>query len=137
MLNKKIKTKTIKQGANFKVSPHEIYEALMDSKKHSKFTGGKANISRNVGGKFAVYDDYATGKNLELIPDKKIVQSWRASDWPEGADSKVTFALSATKIGTKLAFTQTGVPENCAKDIAQGWKDYYWAPMKELLEKKK
>lgn len=128
------KTKTIKQSANFKASAHEVYEALMDSKKHSQFTGGKASISRNVGGKFTVYDGYAEGKNLELITDKKIVQFWRASDWPEGAESKVTFILTATKTGTKLTFTQVGVPIECAKDIAQGWQDYYWEPMKEMLE---
>ncbi|MHB8104164.1 MAG: SRPBCC domain-containing protein [Dehalococcoidales bacterium] len=127
--------KTIKQTVIIKAKPHDVYEALMDAKKHAKFTGGKAVISREVGGKFKAFDGYAEGVNLELVPDKKIVQSWRADDWPEGHYSKATFALKAVTGGTELTFTQTDLPEEFADDVAQGWRDYYWAPMKEMLEK--
>jgi activator of HSP90 ATPase len=127
--------KNIKQNATFKASAHDVYEALIDSKKHSEFTGGKAVISRRVGGKFTAYDGYAEGKNVELVPDKKIVQTWRASDWPEGQISEVTFALEETDGKTKLTFTQTNIPADQAGDIAQGWRDYYWKPLKKMLDK--
>jgi activator of HSP90 ATPase len=127
-------TKTIKQSITFKASPHDIYEALMDAKKHAEFTGGKATISRKVGGKFTVFDGYATGVNKEMEQDKKIVQAWRADDWPEGVYSEVTFAFAKVADGTKLTFTQTGVPEDQYEDVSQGWKDYYWKPMKKMLE---
>ncbi len=130
-----METKNIRQSVTFKASPHAVYEALMDSKKHAQFTGGKASISRKAGGKFTAFDGYAEGTNLELVPDEKIVQSWRASDWPAGHYSKATFSLKATEGGTRLTFTQSGVPAEQHSDIAQGWKDYYWAPMKEMLEK--
>jgi activator of HSP90 ATPase len=130
-----METRNIKQSVTIKASPHDVYEALMDSKKHAKFTGGKASISRKVGGKFTAFDDYCEGVNLELVPDKKIVQSWRANDWPEGHYSQAAFALKATPGGTNLTFTQTGVPEDQYDAISQGWRDYYWAPMKEMLEK--
>jgi activator of HSP90 ATPase len=128
-------TKIIKQSVTIKAKPHDVYEALMDSKKHAKFTGEKAVISREVGGKFTAFDGYAEGVNLELVPDKKIVQSWRADDWPEGHYSKATFSFKEAAGGTQLTFTQSDVPEESAEDIAQGWRDYYWAPMKEMLEK--
>ncbi len=127
--------KTVKQTVTFKASPHDIYEALMDSQKHAKFTGDKASISRKVGGKFSVFDGYAEGVNLELMPDDKIVQTWRASDWPDGHYSKVTFLLKEITGGTRLTLTQTGVPAEQYDDISQGWRDYYWAPMKEMVEK--
>jgi activator of HSP90 ATPase len=130
-----METKIVKQTATFKASPHEVYEALMDSKKHTKFTGDKATISRKIGGKFSTFDGYSEGINLELIPDNKIVQTWRASDWPEGHYSKVTFSFKEIPGGTRLTFTQTGVPAKQYDDISQGWRDYYWAPMKEMLEK--
>jgi activator of HSP90 ATPase len=130
-----MKTRTIRQSVTIKASPHDVYEALMDSKKHSTFTGDKAVISREVGGRFSAFDGYAEGVNLELVPDKKIVQTWRASDWPEGSYSKVTFALQAAAGGTQLTFIQTGIPEEFADDVLQGWQDYYWAPLKEMLEK--
>jgi activator of HSP90 ATPase len=128
--------KNIKQTATFKASPHDVYEALMDSKKHSEFTGGKAVISRKIGGKFTAYDGYAEGKNTELTPDKKIVQTWRAGDWPEGHYSQVTFLLEEVDGKTRLTFTQIDVPDEQSSDIAQGWRDYYWKPMKKMLETK-
>ena len=131
-----MRLRTIRQTATFKVSPHEVYEALMDSGKHSEFTGDKAVISRALGGKFTVFDGYAEGTNLELIPDQKIVQFWRASDWPEGHYSRATFDLLETAGATRLTFTQTGVPEEFFEDIKTGWRQYYWKPLKAMLEKK-
>jgi len=130
-----MKTKDIKQEVFFNVSSHEIYETLMDSKKHAESTCEDAKISREVGGEFSTQGDYASGKNLELIPDKKIVQSWRASEWPEGHYSKVTYEFEKAKDGTKLTFTQTNVPEEFCDDIDQGWVDYYWEPMKKYFNK--
>jgi len=100
-------SKDINQTVVFKTTPHEVYEALMDSKKHAAFSSGAAKISRAIGGEMMAYDDYITGKNIELIPDKKIVQDWRAVDWPEGYFSRVTFELTPVPEGTRLDFTNT------------------------------
>ena len=125
----------IKQTVTFKATPHEVYEALMDSKKHSSFSGGKASISRVVGGKFSAYDGYISGKNIELIPDTKIVQDWRAVDWAEGVFSRITFVFTPIPEGTRLDFTHTGLPEGTEEEFTQGWIDNYWEPMKRFLEK--
>jgi activator of HSP90 ATPase len=82
-----------------------------------------------------VFDGYGEGTNIELIPDSKIVQNWRAGDWPEGHYSKATFSFKEIPGGTRLTFNQTEVPAKQYDDISQGWRDYYWAPMKEMLEK--
>lgn len=129
-----MKTTTIKQGAMMPGTPHQVFELLMDSTKHASFTGGEAKISRKVGGSFSIFDGWAEGKNLEVVKDKKIIQHWRGSDWPAGHFSTVTFTLlPAPKGKTKLLFLQTAVPVSVAKDVAQGWRDYYWAPMKAAL----
>ena len=130
-----MKTKNIRQSVTFKASPHEVYEALMDSRRHAKLTGEKARVSRKIGGKLMAYGGYIEGANLDLVPDKKIVQLWRGSDWPKGHYSKATFALRKVKGGTRLTFTQTGVPAQYYEDIKQGWRDFYWAPMKKMLER--
>ena len=130
-----MKIKTLRQSVTFITGPHEVYEAIMDSRKHSEFTGSQVSMSRKVGGKFSVYGGDIEGVNLEVIPDKKIIQSWRYSDWPEGYYSKDTFSLKEISSGTRLTFTQIGVPEESYDDISQGWRDYYWGPMKEMLEK--
>lgn len=126
--------KTIRQSVTFKASPHAVYEALMDSRKHGRFTGGKAVISRRVGGKFSVFDGYASGVNLELVAGKKIVQEWRASDWPADHYSKATFQLAKVKAGTRLTFTQSGVPDRHYSSIKSGWIEFYWTPLKQMLE---
>ena len=107
----------------------------MDSKKHAAFTGSKASLSRVVGGSIMMYDNYATGKNVELVPDQKIVQDWRAVDWPEGYFSRVTFEFTAVPEGARLDFTHADVPEGTEAEFTQGWIDNYWEPMKTYLEK--
>jgi activator of HSP90 ATPase len=130
-----MKTKTLHQSVKLSASPHDVYVALMDSKKHAEFTGAGAKISPKKGGKFSTFDDYATGENLELVPDKKIVQSWRASDWPKGHYSVATFELKLGGKGTQLDFTQTDIPEEVYDDIAQGWVDWYWDKLKAYFNK--
>ncbi len=129
--------KTINQKIIFKATPEEVYEMLMDSKKHSKFTGSKAKIGKKVGDKLSVYDGGLHGINIEIIPNKKIVQKWQCSmkDWPKTHYSKVSFSFKKIKEGTSLTFIQTGVPDKCASSINKGWKDYYWNPMKKMLNK--
>ena len=126
---------TIKQTATFKASPHQVYELLMDNKKHVAFTGSAAKINRTIGGKFTAYGNYLGGFNLELVPDKKIVQLWRDNNWPKGHYSTATFELKKSGDETKLTFTQTDVPTSAYKDIKAGWVQYYWEPMKKYLEK--
>jgi activator of HSP90 ATPase len=127
-----MRTRSIRQSITFKAGPHDVYELLMDSRKHSKLTGDKATISRRVGGRFTV-GDYIEGVNLELVPDQKIVQSWRGTDWPQGHFSRASFTLKAIEGGTRLSFSQNQVPEDFYDEIRQGWHDYYWTPMKNAL----
>ena len=131
-----VATKTIEQSVTFNASPHDVYEALMDSDKHSQFTGAKASISREIGGAFSAYDGALSGSILELVPDAKIVQSWRGSDegWEPGHYSTATFSLEAIDGGTQLTFVQTGVPEQSFEQISRGWQTYYWPKMKQMLE---
>jgi activator of HSP90 ATPase len=131
-----IQTKTLTQSIVIKASPHEVYEAYMDSKKHSEFTGQKAKVGRNVGDKFSAYDGDLKGENVELIPDQKIVQLWRSDEenWPKTHFSTITIELTAVDEGTRIDFTQEKLPKKCYEDIEQGWHDYYWTPMKEYLE---
>ncbi len=127
---------SIKQEVRIKCTPHEIYEAFMDSKIHSKFTEGKANISREVGGNFSVFEGAINGKNVELIQDKKIVQTWRSEgeNWPKGYYSTITLILEPTEEGTLIKFTHVDIPEGAVESVEEGWTTYYWDPLKELLE---
>jgi activator of HSP90 ATPase len=132
-----MRTRTIRQRIDFSADPHDLYETLMDSKKHSEFTGSKCVISRKVGGKVSAYDGYITGENIELELDKKIVQTWRAEEdcWPADHYSRVIFVLKPTKSGTRLTFTHSGVPVDCGDRFDTGWQEQYWTPMQEMFSK--
>ena len=131
-----MKTKNIKQTVTFKAAPDEVYELIMDSKKHAAFSGAGAKFSKKSKGKFESYDGYCHGYNIELEEGKKIVQAWHFAEdgWPDDHFSTCTFTFTKAGKGTKLTFTQTGIPEHKTKALTQGWKDYYWEPMKRYLE---
>jgi activator of HSP90 ATPase len=127
--------KSIRQSVTIKAPPHAVYAALMDSRKHTQLTGQPAHIGRKVGSKFSAYGGDLSGTHLRLLKNRKIVQSWRANDWPEGHYSKATFTLKPVKGGTRLTFYQSGVPNAHYAGIKKGWIDYYWKPLKAMLEK--
>lgn len=130
-----MKTQTVRQSVTIAATPHEVYEALMDSRKHARLTGGPARISRKVGGAFTAFGGGLSGTNLDLVADRKIVLAWRAEDWPAGHHSRATFTLNRVPNGTRVSFYQSGVPAQHAASIRAGWIEYYWAPLKALFTK--
>ncbi|MDO8451288.1 MAG: SRPBCC family protein [bacterium] len=126
-------SQSITQTILFDAAPHDVFEAIMDENIHSAFTGASAAIARKVGGKFSVWDGYASGVTKELTKDKKIVQTWRASDWPSAHHSTIVFEFYPVKRGTKLVFKQEGIPEDQIESISQGWYEFYWDPMKKYF----
>lgn len=128
-----MKTKTIRQTVRFKASPREVYELLMDSKKHQALSGEKAIISTKVAGKFRAWNGHITGFNLVLKPGAKIVQAWRATGWWPDHYSIAVFDIQKTKDGSLLRFTQIGIPPHRYSGHYRGWIEAYWTPMKEVL----
>jgi activator of HSP90 ATPase len=125
--------KTIEQSVTFSGTPHEVYEILMDEKKHAALIGDEASVSREVGGAFAVYGGSINGETVKLVPGEKIVQRWRAGNWPEGHYSTATFEFEAVADGTRLTFTQTDVPDEHYESIVEGWEKHYWMPLEVML----
>lgn len=127
--------KTLRQTATFKASPRAVFEALIDSRKHSAFTGMPARIDPKPGGRFTAYGGYLEGVTLALVPNKKIVQLWRSKNWPPYHYSTVTFALTPVRGGTRLQFTQQGVPTNDYRAKRSGWVSSYWDKLRAFLER--
>ena len=127
--------KTIKQTVIINAKPQEVYEAIVDAKKHAEFTGAEVKFENRAGGKFDIWGGELTGENVELVKGKKIVQKWRASDWPEGHFSDLTITLESENEGTRLVLVQENVPDDKADDIDDGWHQYYWKPMNEYFGK--
>ncbi len=124
-----IKTTEFIQNA----TAEKVYDVLLSSEKHSKLTGDKANVTNRVGDSFSTFSGYAEGKNIELVPNEKIVQSWRASDWPENHFSEIIFELKDINDGVEINFYQTNLPEGSEEEFIAGWKDNYWEPLKKYF----
>ena len=132
----KIKTGTIKQKVIINATPEEVYDAYMDSKTHSVFTGSGATIVPKVGGRMTAWDGYISGKMLELVRGKRIVQEWSTTEWPVGYPPSI-LTITLKKVGnvTELTMVHSKVPKGQMKDYAEGWRDYYWNLLKEYFEK--
>jgi len=128
-----MKTKTIRQTVTFKATPMEVYDMIMDSKRHQSLSGEKAKISKKVGGKFTAWGSHITGLNLVLKPGERIVQAWRATGWWPDYYSIAIFDIKEAAQGAKLQFTKVGVPPNRYSGHYRGWIETYWTPMKEVF----
>jgi uncharacterized protein YndB with AHSA1/START domain len=112
-------------------TPQEIYDAWLDSVAHSEMTGGEATMSGEVGAEVSAWAGYITGRNLELVPGERIVQSWRTSEFgEEHEDSIVTVMLEGTDEGTLLTLVHSNVPEEHRSYEEGGWESNYFEPMR-------
>jgi activator of HSP90 ATPase len=133
-MNKEVTT--IKQTVVIPASPKEVYNAYVDPKKHGEFTDSKATGKPKVGGNYTAWDGYIFGKFLELDDGKRVVQEWTATDWVEGyGPSKLELTFCAVSGGTEIVMVQSNVPKEQADEVADGWVEYYWNPLKEYFKK--
>src|SRR6266849_984319 len=119
-------------------SAQEIYDAWLDSLAHSKMTGGEASMSDEIGAEVSAWDGYITGRNLELVPGERIVQSWRTTQFTdEHEDSTITVTLEEVEDGTLLTLVHSNVPDGQMSYEQGGWQERYFVPMKEYFADRK
>ena len=129
-----VATRAIHQVEDFKASPQRIYDALLDSKQFTAFSSGAAaEIDGKVGGTFSIFAGHIIGRNLELVPNQRIVQAWRVVPWPAGIYSIARFELAGQGSGTRLTFDHTGFPSELAEHLLSGWNEHYWEPLRKYL----
>jgi activator of HSP90 ATPase len=136
---------SIHQEPIIKASRNRVYEALTDAKQFDKIVqlsgvmqamhlaDKPAEISRDLGGQFSLFGGHITGRQVELVPNQRIVQAWRAGSWPAGIYSIARFDLVEQDSGTRIVFDHTGFPNGEAESLASGWRAHYWEPMQKLL----
>ncbi len=128
---------SIKLSITLPVKPKKIYEAWLNSEKHSALSGGSAKIERKVGSNYSAWDGYITGQNILLHLNKRIVQSWRTTEFPEDSpDSQIEILLDNYKEGTKFTILHSNLPEGDGKKYRKGWKEHYFTPMKSYFKEK-
>ena len=119
------KRTSLHYDADFNASPKRVYEVLLDPKLFAAFTGMPAEIDAKAGGAFSLFGGLIVGRNVELIPDQRIVQAWRPSHWDPGVYSIVRFELKSNGGGSSMALDHTGFPEGLAEHLDEGWHGHY------------
>ncbi|MFO0725535.1 MAG: SRPBCC domain-containing protein [Myxococcota bacterium] len=131
-----MKLETIVLAVDLPVPPAKLFDAWLDSKAHSAFSGSKATIEPEVGGSFSAWDGYIQGKTLEIEPTKRIVQTWRTSEFQkDDRDSSIELIFKETIDGTRMVLRHTEIPPGQGDKYSDGWKDFYFAPMSKYFAK--
>ena len=130
----------------FKATRKRVYEVLTDPKQFQKVTMlGAAVASGNVhgtktaefkaepGGAFTLFDGFIIGRNLELVPNERLIQAWRVAYWPEGSWSIARFDFVEESASTKILFDHTGFPKGDGEHLLAGWRGNYFEPLAKFL----
>ena len=120
----------------FQATPDTIFSTLMNSSRHSQLTGSPAQINAKQWAPFAVFNGAVKGINLTVIPNKKIVQRWQDTSWPENHFSTVTIKLKkASASKTILTLLHTNIPSEHAQKVEDGWHKFYWDKLHTYLKR--
>ena len=123
------------QEVEIHTNPQRVYEALLDSAQFAAFTKMPAEVKPEAGWAFSLFGGLIRGRNIELVPNQRIVQAWRSdSAWAPGVYSIVKFELSGGVNATHIVFDHTGFPEGDFRHLNQGWYERYWTPLAKYLE---
>ncbi len=115
-------------------SPLAVFDAWLDSDEHSAMTQSPATASTEIAGIFTAHDGYINGINLELESGKRILQTWRTSQFDDtDPDSSLEIILEDVAEGTRLTLIQWNVPADQAEGYISGWEDFYFTPMREYF----
>ncbi len=115
--------------------PKDVFDAWITAKSHAAMTGSPATSEKKKGGAFTAWDGYISGTHLELVPEKRILQSWRTTEFPAGApDSRLEVRLARAAKGTRLTILQSGIPDGQSEQYEAGWQTHYFDPMTRFFE---
>jgi uncharacterized protein YndB with AHSA1/START domain len=137
---------SIHQEVVFKATRKRVYEALTDAKqfervvqlsdaKKTRMPAGASptQISLEVGGAFSTFGGLIVGRQIDLVPNTRIVQAWRPAYWEPGVYSIVKFEITDIGSGAKLVLDHRGFPDGDGNSLLDGWNKNYWEPLAKYL----
>ena len=126
--------KIVKQSVLLPARAADLYAMYLDSKAHGAITGGKVTIGRRVGAPFKAFGGALSGRILQLMPGKLIVQSWRAKPFHKSDDDS-TLVLRFVPVGAKgrIELVHVNVPDHDYRGVVEGWPNFYWKPWRKYL----
>ncbi|MFZ1806534.1 MAG: SRPBCC family protein [Cyclobacteriaceae bacterium] len=112
--------------------PEDVFLALTNPATIQLWSGEEAEMSTEVGSEFSLWEGSITGKNLEFVEGKKIVQQWYFGDQKE--DSIATLLLHQHQQGTSVELRHTNIPDEAFEDIVDGWNEVYFGSLSDFYD---
>lgn len=116
--------KTFKKSFKINAEPSDVYSALTNPFTIELWSGYPAKMSTKPGSEFSLWEGDITGKNLEFVENKKVVQEWFFGDRPER--SVVTIIINPDRENSIITVEHSNIPDEDYAEIAEGWKEYYF-----------
>jgi uncharacterized protein YndB with AHSA1/START domain len=122
----------IEQSYIIKAEVAKVWQALTDASIAEQWGAGPAKFDLREGGEFSYWDGDIHGINTKVVTEKLFVQDWYGHDHPERKyTATFTFETDGNTTTVRLVFA--GDIEDEQKDI-KDWQEYYFGPIKQLLE---
>ena len=129
--------KTIQKTVTLPAPAEKLFDMYLSPRAHGAITGGPVPINRTPGSRFRAFGGMITGRTLQVVPKRLIIQSWRGKAWKYGdIDSTLVISFWPDDIGGRIELVHVNVAEYDYDDVNEGWDSYYWKPWREYLRKK-
>jgi activator of HSP90 ATPase len=122
-------------------APQQVFELLTSGSQFSAATGMPAEITAREGDPFSIFGGRVEGRQIELVPSKRVVQAWRfgaahPSAWEPGVYSTLRFSLDPAGDGTRLMIDHTGIPSEWIEHLSSGYPTFYQDPIEKFFQER-
>lgn len=132
-----VNTTTVTDNEEFRTTAEELYQTFVDPARIAAFTRSPPKVFEGAkeGGKFELFGGNVSGEYLTLESPKKLVQSWRLSQWPAGHFSKLQIEFDQNDVDhvTVMRVTWEGVPVGQEDVTKRNWTEYYIKSIKQTF----
>ncbi|RYY24717.1 MAG: ATPase [Chitinophagaceae bacterium] len=124
--------KDFKKYYQLSAEPEDVFTALTNPATIQLWSGEPAEMSTEPGSEFSLWEGSISGKNLDFVPGKKIVQEWYFGD--QELPSIVTILIHAHKSGSSVELRHTNIPDEDYDNIVEGWNQNYFGSLDEFFD---
>lgn len=131
-------THAIRLRRTFRASPERVFRAVTNSAEIRRWCGQSGVVSRQLGGRFAMFDEWVTGEVLVYDPPSQLVHTWRPEEWPADVPaSEVRWRFTPCASGTRVELAHLRLPNaREQKSHRKGWLLHYFEPLERFFARR-
>jgi activator of HSP90 ATPase len=132
-----LNTTTLTDTEEFRAPASELYKTFTDPQRLAAFTRAAPKLFEGAkkGDKFELFGGNVSGEYIELDEPKRITQSWRLDQWPQGHYSRLEINFDQNDVDnvTVMRVTWSGVPVGQEDVTKRNWGEYYVRSIKQTF----